>query len=221
MVVVAPRVLAALFGFVALVCSCGSDSEDARDESAGELPEASEAGDTPRVETSESTEAEATDDAESVPECLPVSDERLAEIALGSEGVTISPVAGAAYRSPDFEEVYFVAMEFALEGAENQVGVWVTNDLEGRAGFFAADVVGVRSRGACGERSDGVDFETPHGFWFDRSPDPEASTLTASRSGRADQPSTVIVHAGGAARKPARMSTCRRMVPLGMTWLPS
>ena len=43
---------------------------------------------------------------------------------------------GAAYRSPDFEKVWFVAAEFTATGVEPQVGVWATNSLDPSAGIL-------------------------------------------------------------------------------------
>jgi hypothetical protein len=55
------------------------------------------------------------------------------------EGITMAPVRGAVVRSDDYEEVYFVAMEFSANGVENQVGVWSTNDLAGNGLISAVD----------------------------------------------------------------------------------
>ncbi len=36
----------------------------------------------------------------------------------------LQPVRAEAVKSPDFSDVYFVAMEFSATGVPNQVGVW-------------------------------------------------------------------------------------------------
>jgi hypothetical protein len=52
----------------------------------------------------------------------------------------MSAVRGSAVKSPDFENVYFIAVEFTLAGADNVVGVWVSNSLERGGGItLAAD----------------------------------------------------------------------------------
>jgi|SRR5665811_377178 len=70
----------------------------------------------------------------------PASDALLQEIASGEqEGVGMVPVRGMTVRSDDYEEAYFVAMEFSATGIDNQVGVWVTNDLDDPGMVFAVD----------------------------------------------------------------------------------
>jgi hypothetical protein len=46
------------------------------------------------------------------------------------EGVGMIPVRGAYVKSPDFKNVYFMAIEFKATGIENQVGVWARNGIE-------------------------------------------------------------------------------------------
>jgi hypothetical protein len=63
--------------------------------------------------------------------CIPLSDSVLSAIASGEEdGVGMSPVVGYAIKSSDFNNVYFMAIEFAASGIENQVGVWARNGIE-------------------------------------------------------------------------------------------
>ncbi len=79
----------------------------------------------------EPAEADQEAAAESAQACEEVPQGVLDNIAGGAkEGTGLAPVSGAAYRSPDFEKVYLVAMEFSAEGVENQVGVWATNSLD-------------------------------------------------------------------------------------------
>jgi len=48
-------------------------------------------------------------------------------------------VKAAAVKSPDFKNVYFVAVEFALPGVENPQGVFATNDLGEGGIIYAVD----------------------------------------------------------------------------------
>ena len=77
-------------------------------------------------------------------ECLEVSATVLSRLQQGAEdGMTFT--AAAAYRSPDFVELYFVAARFTVPGVDNAVGVWVTNSVSDDevAGFMAVDAVAV------------------------------------------------------------------------------
>jgi hypothetical protein len=61
-------------------------------------------------------------------------------IVLGAQdGTGMKPVRAGAFRSPDFEKVYFVALEFSATGIDNQIGVWATNSLTETAGFMSVD----------------------------------------------------------------------------------
>ena len=63
-------------------------------------------------------------------DCLTV-DEAMAEAILaGATASGMTAVRAGAVRSPDFERVYFIALEFALAGSQNVVGVWASNSLE-------------------------------------------------------------------------------------------
>lgn len=76
--------------------------------------------------------AEGAADAGSAPdpECLEVSDDVLRQIAVGTEqGVTFTPVSGAAVRAGD--QAYVVAVRFQGDSPEEQVGVWTTVALDG------------------------------------------------------------------------------------------
>jgi len=55
----------------------------------------------------------------------------LEAIAEGQQdGVGMVPVEGAAVKSAEHEDVYFVAMRFSATGIDDQVGVWALDDLE-------------------------------------------------------------------------------------------
>lgn len=69
--------------------------------------------------------------------CLEVAGSKLEGIATGGE-TAITPVAGAAVKSPDFAKVYFIAMEFSAEGIPDQVGVWASNSLDAGSGIIMA-----------------------------------------------------------------------------------
>jgi hypothetical protein len=63
--------------------------------------------------------------------CIPLSESVLNAIASGEEdGVGMSPTVGYAIKSTDFNNVYFMAIEFGASGIENQVGVWARNGIE-------------------------------------------------------------------------------------------
>lgn len=51
----------------------------------------------------------------------------------------ITTVNAAAYKSPDFKDVYFIAMSFRVVGVDDaQVGVWASNALEPDEGMILA-----------------------------------------------------------------------------------
>ena len=63
--------------------------------------------------------------------CIPLADSVLNAIASGEEdGVGMRPTVGYAIKSADFDNVYFLAVEFGATGIENQVGVWARNGIE-------------------------------------------------------------------------------------------
>lgn len=70
-------------------------------------------------------------------DCLAVG-QTMAEGILTGETAAgpVSAVRASAFRSPDFENVYFIAVEFTLSGAENVVGVWASNSLERGGGII-------------------------------------------------------------------------------------
>src|SRR5665648_763361 len=77
-------------------------------------------------------------------ECLEVSATVLSRLQQGAEdGMTFTEAA--AYRSPDFVKIYFVAARFTVPGVDNAVGVWVTNSIsdDESAGVMAVDAVAV------------------------------------------------------------------------------
>lgn len=51
----------------------------------------------------------------------------------------MKPVRGMVVKSSDFENVYFVAVEFSATGVENQIGVWATNSPDGTGSIFSVD----------------------------------------------------------------------------------
>ena len=74
-------------------------------------------------------------------DCIAVNATMAEAILTGATASGMTEVRASAVRSPDFERVYFIAVEFALAGAENVVGVWASNSLEPGGGIiFAADV---------------------------------------------------------------------------------
>lgn len=57
--------------------------------------------------------------------------------AVPGTGVSAGPAV--AVRSPDFEHVYFVAVDMAIPGTDGGVGVWAVNDLSSPSSVFAVD----------------------------------------------------------------------------------
>lgn len=57
--------------------------------------------------------------------------------AVSGTGVSAGPAV--AVRSPDFERVYFVAVDMAIPGTDGGVGVWAVNDLSSPSSVFAVD----------------------------------------------------------------------------------
>lgn len=71
--------------------------------------------------------------------CVEVDDALLEQIAEGTpeDGTPISPVKGAAYPSPNTEGLYYVGMEFTIDG-ETEEGVWLLSSLEPGKGMTVA-----------------------------------------------------------------------------------
>lgn len=62
-------------------------------------------------------------------ECLRVDREMADLIMTAGTGAGMAAVRASAVRSPDFEQVFFIAVEFSLTGTSNTVGVWASNSL--------------------------------------------------------------------------------------------
>jgi hypothetical protein len=105
--------------------------------------ESASASSTPTPETSVTTAPSISPSSETnlVPSyCVQASRELIKEIAsLAQKGTGLKPISGYRFRSPDYSEVYFVAMEFSATGIDNQIGVWVTNDLNGVGMIMSVD----------------------------------------------------------------------------------
>jgi hypothetical protein len=72
--------------------------------------------------------------------CVKASSKLKREIAsLAQNGTGLQPILGYLFRSPDYSQVYFVALEFSATGIENQIGVWVTNDINGAGMIMSVD----------------------------------------------------------------------------------
>jgi hypothetical protein len=74
--------------------------------------------------------------------CQSVQPELLAAIA---QGLTVSGGGslpqGAAYRSPDHEQVWYIAARIAGEGIDNVIGVWATNRLDASGMILSVDAI--------------------------------------------------------------------------------
>ncbi|WP_028047603.1 hypothetical protein [Cellulomonas sp. URHE0023] len=71
--------------------------------------------------------------------CLPVEQPLIDKLVyFAVEGTGMKGVSAAAVLSPDFSEVYFVAMRFSATGVDDQVGVWATNSLSPDQGVVMA-----------------------------------------------------------------------------------
>lgn len=77
-------------------------------------------------------------DAEASMDCETVSDAAMTAIADGANETPIDPVAAAALPVPDAES-YVIAMTFAIEGQEDQVGVWEATALDGAGSLRGVD----------------------------------------------------------------------------------
>jgi len=72
--------------------------------------------------------------------CLKITNWYPKQILSGSESGTgkLTLVSAAAVRSPDFKNVYFVAIKFKAAGVGSQVGVWaISGKLPQKAGDLA------------------------------------------------------------------------------------
>ena len=64
-------------------------------------------------------------------QCIAIPSVVLADIASGEEsGVGMIPVVGYAVKSPDFSNVYFLAIQFSATGIDEQIGVWARNGID-------------------------------------------------------------------------------------------
>jgi hypothetical protein len=74
--------------------------------------------------------------------CLSISKWYPNEILSGNESGTgkLTFVSASAVKSPDFKNVYFVAVKFKAKGVGNQIGVWAVN---GKLPQKAADLSGL------------------------------------------------------------------------------
>jgi hypothetical protein len=72
-------------------------------------------------------------------DCLPVPQTIMDAIASGEERwVAMTPVAAAAWKSPDYEDATFIAMQFSRPEIEDQVGVWAMNNFDTGNGLMLA-----------------------------------------------------------------------------------
>lgn len=128
------KAYAALAVVTVLLAGCAApEDEPARTPE----PSASQPADPEPVESAApEQDMEEEEEEEPAVACEEVSAELLAKIGAGAQDGTGMVVArGAAYRSPDFEKVWFVAAEFTATGVDPQVGVWATNDLDPSGGI--------------------------------------------------------------------------------------
>jgi hypothetical protein len=78
-------------------------------------------------------------DTASAADCLTVSNAMASAVAEGAEsGTGMQAVRAAAVKSPDFENVYFIAVEFTATGISSQQGVWASNSLNPGGGIIMA-----------------------------------------------------------------------------------
>jgi hypothetical protein len=72
-----------------------------------------------------------TNSASSNVQCISIPPNVMADIASGEEaGAGMIPVSGYAVKSPDFSNVYFLAIQFSATGVDEQVGVWARNGID-------------------------------------------------------------------------------------------
>ena len=61
-------------------------------------------------------------------------------IMKGATGSDTTYVSAQAVQSPDFKDLYFIAVQFSQDGAANQVGVWAATSLNpGESTIMAVD----------------------------------------------------------------------------------
>lgn len=72
--------------------------------------------------------------------CESVPDGDLARLAEGAESDvgTITLTNGRAFKSDDYESVYFIAAELSADGVDGETGVWATNTLPVGSGSLLA-----------------------------------------------------------------------------------
>ena len=99
----------------------------------------SKAPSTSRGSAAESTHA-ATPKPTATSRCASVPDALANDILGGNEPDTgaLRLVQAAAWRSPDFTKVWFVAIKFKIQGGDELTGVWATNSLEAGGGLILA-----------------------------------------------------------------------------------
>jgi hypothetical protein len=121
-----PIMIATATGIAAAsLAACGSSSTSA--ESA-----AAEAPSTPSAAASETVVVE-----EKSADCLTVDASMADAIVSGAQdGTGMKAVEAAAVKSPDFENVYFIAVKFSATGVDDQVGVWASNSLTPGGGLI-------------------------------------------------------------------------------------
>ena len=114
------RRLLAISIAVLAFAACGGDDDDgesATDDAAADSPTTTSAGD----------------------DCLPVPQTVMDAIASAEEqGVGMMPVEAAAWKSPAYEDVTFIAMQFSATGIEDQVGVWAMSNFDTGGGVTLA-----------------------------------------------------------------------------------
>lgn len=87
----------------------------------------------PKAAPVDSTAPAATTTSETMTkvECISIPSNVLTDIASGEEaGVGMIPIVGFAVKSPDFSNVYFLAIQFSATGVEDQIGVWARNGID-------------------------------------------------------------------------------------------
>jgi len=99
----------------------------------GAIVPSSDNGESTNGASEEVSEQKDSDDepADKRADCIQLPGSVMSAIASGEQdGVGMSPVIGYAIKSPDFSNVYFMAIEFKATGIGNQVGVWARNGIE-------------------------------------------------------------------------------------------
>lgn len=56
-----------------------------------------------------------------------------------SSGTGLHVTQTAAWKSPDYSKVYFVAARFTASGIKPQVGVWASNAIDGSGSLLSVD----------------------------------------------------------------------------------